>query len=558
MAVKVDHAGADISLEEHPTQGADMFTMNNSPRISLRTKAILILSFVVLSVTLTGGWLYFFAASQTLKAADRQRASSLAESLCLAAESAMVSGHGKQLGRITAGALGHDDVRFVGVVDEGGAELATASRELDSGRWGGMLSRPAAVSMLQQPSDDRILLTRPIVARNDEGTVQLLGGLRLVIDTSKTAATLANVRRTMLLVVAAVVLAALPLSWLMVWRVLVRPVGQLARAAERLGEGDFTARSGLAGNDELGQLAGRFDRMADDLAVARGELVEANSELEKKVATRTYELERANSRLSREIEEKEDFLRAVSHDLSAPLRNIAGMATLILMKHRDELPEEVVARLNRIQINADAESALIAELLELSRVRTMPQRREAVDMNLLLAEVGGALEYELQQRDIRLSIQPGLPVLHVEKARLRQVFQNLIDNAIKYMHRSEGGRIDIGYRCDGLGHHFTVADNGPGIRLGDLEKVFRIFGRLETPATAKVPGKGVGLAFVRTVAANYDGRAWAESDQGCGAIFHVTLSVERTLRPPGRKPRAAFRGPQPTPQGAPSRPASHE
>src|SRR5205085_1159905 len=98
---------------------------------------------------------------------------------------------------------------------------------------------------------------------------------------------------------------------------------------------------------------------------ANAKLADANRGLEEKVRQRTAQVETANRRLRSEIAEKEDFLRAVSHDLNAPLRNIAGMATMLLLKHRETFNEDVIHRLERIQKNVTVETDLIAELLEL-------------------------------------------------------------------------------------------------------------------------------------------------------------------------------------------------
>ena len=113
---------------------------------------------------------------------------------------------------------------------------------------------------------------------------------------------------------------------------------------------------------------------------------------------------------------------------------------------------------------------------------------------------------------------------------MRQLFQNLLDKAIKYMDRRTGGRIWVAHAlCDGM-HVFTVADNGPGVPPDSRESVFYVF-RRAARAEADVEGKGVGLAVVRTVAANYDGRAWVDASGEGGAAFHLSLN-ERQTQPP--------------------------
>jgi two-component system sensor histidine kinase/response regulator len=316
-----------------------------------------------------------------------------------------------------------------------------------------------------------------------------------------------------------------------VWRVVVLPIRRLVTATGRLADGDFSVRTDIAGNDELAELAGSFDAMAEKLHASQQALRRANESLEVKVAQRTAELKRANRRLRGEMTEKEEFLRAVSHDLNAPLRNIAGMATMILMKWRDDLPEEVLARLQRIQANIQIETDLLGELLEISRIRSRPQKREWVELGALLAEVRGAFEYELKQRSIALDIDCGMPALHVERNRIRELFQNLIDNAIKYMSPRPDGRIRVGYQlADGM-HRFWVADNGPGVAPEERERIFTVFRRAANAAQTGVPGKGVGLAVVRTIVGNYDGRVWVESNSPEGAVFFVELSAGNTRGP---------------------------
>jgi signal transduction histidine kinase len=149
-------------------------------------------------------------------------------------------------------------------------------------------------------------------------------------------------------------------------------------------------------------------------------------------------------------------------------------------------------------------------------------------MGQLLGDLRGAFEYELRQKNIALSLNGPMPRLHVEKTRFREVFQNLIDNAIKYMPARPDRRIDIAYRLQGQAHHFTVSDNGPGIAPEDQQRVFFVFRRGSSPATAGVPGKGVGLALVKTIVSNYQGRVWVESCPPEGSTFHVELPSRTT------------------------------
>ncbi len=253
--------------------------------------------------------------------------------------------------------------------------------------------------------------------------------------------------------------------------------------------------------------------------------------LKPRVARRTAELTEANRRMTAELADKEEFLRAVSHDLGAPLRNIAGMATMLLLKNGQDLPQDVRHRLERIRANADAQAAMIAELLELSRIRSGPARCRRVDVAEVLAEQARHFEFELQDRGIRLDVAGTMPHLHAEKTRIAQAFQNLIDNAIKYMDKPAGGRIVVRHRIDGPYHEFRVTDNGPGVPADQQREIFFPFRRTPTAQAAKVPGKGIGLAVVSAIASAYGGRVWVESQEGRGSSFCLTLSLQQTAPP---------------------------
>jgi len=502
-------------------------------RIGLQLKSAIILTLVVLGVTAAGGWFYYDTTRRSLRSSDRRHAARLAKVLGMAGQYDLRrAGRDSLLRDLVTDLLRMDNVRYVALVDAQGLVVASACGEADPQRWASLVNLPVAVSTTRQVSDDTLILTRPIITRNVSWYKErLVGAVRIVFDTQGTTARLKGVQHRMAAVAGALVLCGIPVGYLGVWRLMLKPLRRLLAVTGRLARGDFGARSEVRRGDEIGRLASAFDSMTGELARMRDELLEANEQLEQKVAERTEELQVANLRLRSEMGEKEEFLRAVSHDLNAPLRNVAGMATMVMIKWRDQLPEEVLARLQRIQANVDEETSLIAELLELSRIRTRPQKRQVVEMGELLRHVGETFDYELRSRSIDLEIAAGMPALYVEKNRIRKVFQNLIDNAIKYMHRTEGGWIRIDYRRGKRMHEFSVSDNGPGIPEDQHEKVFCIFRRAENAAATDVQGKGVGLAAVRTVVSNYDGRAWVRSQPDCGSTFFVALGIENT-RPP--------------------------
>jgi signal transduction histidine kinase len=302
-----------------------------------------------------------------------------------------------------------------------------------------------------------------------------------------------------------------------------RPLAALMAGIDRLSHGRAADPVEVSGHDELALLAAAFNRMAERLHAAHAELEQANQELETKVHTRTAELEALNRRLQSETASRDEFFRAVSHDLSAPLRNIGGLATLLLSRHQQLLEQDARTKLERIAANVKVQSAMINDLLELSRMRAPGGPRQAVDLNLLLAELGDSLSYDLERAGVTLQVQGPLPTIVVERNRIRQVLQNLLDNATKYMLDAPVRRIVVSCETSECYYTLTVSDTGPGIAPADLPRLFTVFQRGRGSQALRVPGRGVGLATVKAIVESYAGSVGVESNLGQGSAFHFTL-----------------------------------
>ncbi|MCL2639487.1 MAG: HAMP domain-containing histidine kinase [Phycisphaerales bacterium] len=318
------------------------------------------------------------------------------------------------------------------------------------------------------------------------------------------------------------VLLVVPIAWF-VARHLTVPVQQLVKGAQSLGDGDLAYRVRIRRSDELGELGFAFNHMAETLQLQQENIQLINANLEKMIEARTEQLQQVNHRLTAEMAEKEDFLRAVSHDLNAPLRNIAGMTSMLLMKYGQTLEADAIQRLERIQKNVDTQSELINELLELSRIKSRREKIELVDLHELLTTLADNFAGDLETKRITLTISGRLPIMKCEKMRLRQVFQNLIDNAIKYM-REDGPRtIGVSVRWEPQEVVVSVKDTGMGIATDELPNLFHVFRRAKNATMMKIPGKGVGLASVKAIVENYHGRLWADSQAGEGTTFHMAI-----------------------------------
>jgi signal transduction histidine kinase len=302
-----------------------------------------------------------------------------------------------------------------------------------------------------------------------------------------------------------------------------RPLRLLMDATRRLAAGESPQPVVAAVKDDVGLLTEAFNEMAIKLSAAQAELRAANADLENKVVARTSELELAKRELESEIRDKNEFLRAVSHDLGAPLRNIGGMATMLLVKYKGVLADDALNKLERINVNVKAQTDLINDLLELSRIKTRPGKRSEIDLHAMVQELVESFAFDLDKNQIELKVDGRLPVIVADRNRVRQVFQNLLDNAIKYMLDAPTRKISVSFLNEGPHYHFRVADTGRGIAADDLPNLFQIYRRALHSGSHQVQGRGVGLASVKTIVETYGGRIWVESELGKGSTFHFTL-----------------------------------
>ena len=333
-----------------------------------------------------------------------------------------------------------------------------------------------------------------------------------------------------LMIAGGALLVVLPIVVLAVNR-WMKPLGAVMSATRQLARGCEVEPVPENDRDEIGLLGKAFNVMSSRLADAHEQLRMHNEELEKLVDQRTAELEGMNQKLGLEIEEKNQFLRSVSHDLGAPLRNIDGMATLVLMKYRDELNDDVVKKLERICANVKQETELISDLTKLNELRVKHRPSDLVEVGELLEQITGALAHQFEQSGIEVKVEGLMPTLRADRNRIRQVFQNLIDNAAKYMMDSVVKRITIRVEDDLDYFGFAVEDTGRGIAWEDQGKLFGVFQRGTHSGTHEVQGRGIGLATVRSIVESYGGQIWVDSELGRGSTFHFTLSRERVSPP---------------------------
>jgi light-regulated signal transduction histidine kinase (bacteriophytochrome) len=312
-------------------------------------------------------------------------------------------------------------------------------------------------------------------------------------------------------------------------RRLTRGIGQLDDGMRRVAAGDLAHQIQLATADELGALAHSFNSMSQRLRnsydalkdeiskrqEAETEIHQLNAELEERVHGRTAELQAANQEL-------EAFAYSVSHDLRAPLRAIDGFSRKVVMGYGGRLDDEGRRQLQVVRDNAQHMGTLIDDLLAFSRMGRREMAWQPLDMDAMVKGVADELRAAEPRRAIEFAFSP-LPRAWGDAAMLRQVWVNLLANAVKFSRQRPVAHIEIGGCAEGGEVQYWVKDDGAGFDMWYSDKLFGVFQRLHRQE--EFEGTGVGLAIVQRILHRHKGRIWGEGKPDAGATFRFALPV---------------------------------
>jgi len=339
-------------------------------------------------------------------------------------------------------------------------------------------------------------------------------------------AAVAKLKNTMLIISILLIVLSV-LIGLFLSRAISEPIAKLKGIAIEIGKGKLDTKVEIESSDEIGQLAAAFRKMTGDLKKTTTSIDKLSREItERKKAEQA--LERLNKDLELTIQELErsnqqlrDFAHMTAHDLKTPLRGIATLAQWLSNDYSDKFDEPGKKQVKLLVARAQRISTMVDGILRFCQITPAVAKERMVDLNTVLTEVIRQIN---PPENFEIIVENHLPCVICQKKYMVQVFQSLLENAIKYIDRPDG-RIKVSCVGQDSLWKFTVADNGPGIEQRYFKKIFQMFQRLSP--RDEIESAGMGLSFVKKIVEMYGGQIWVRSKPGEGSAFLFTLPKQR-------------------------------
>ncbi|MFB6214631.1 MAG: ATP-binding protein, partial [Candidatus Bipolaricaulia bacterium] len=234
------------------------------------------------------------------------------------------------------------------------------------------------------------------------------------------------------------------------------------------------------------------------------------------------DLRRQTERLKKSNEKLEEFSRGISHDLKAPLQTLEGYSHILLEDYEDELDDSGIRALEALSDTTQRLRDRIESLLTYSSINMEEKGFEEIDLGGLVSELREDLKYVLD--GVNFVVPNDLPRVYGNKTLLTELFSNLVTNAVKYNDK-EDPRVEIGWEEQSDKYLLWVRDNGQGIKDRYLDKIFKVFEKLNPRDNPE--GTGIGLAVCKRIVEEHRGDIWAESELGEGTTFYFTLPARK-------------------------------
>lgn len=328
-----------------------------------------------------------------------------------------------------------------------------------------------------------------------------LGTIAIEISNDELRAAIAEARNLGIsLAIGGMVLIAM--VGLIAGSLLTRRLAVVTATANRFARGERTARTGIEGEDEIGELGKTFDQMATKLQVNQDE----GDALIKQLSDKNAQLEQ--------------FTYTVSHDLKTPLVTVRGFAGMLEQDIANGKKDDIKKDLDYIMSGTATMANLLEDLLKLSQAGLTISDRVEVNLTDLFEKAKKELNYLIEERGVKIDIEKDMPTVYADKIRLLEVAHNLLHNAIKFSNPGHPAEISVSAEIKDASIICRVKDNGIGIRARYHEVIFGLFNRLDQ----SYEGTGIGLALVKTIIEAHDGTIDVESQgDNKGSLFRFIL-----------------------------------
>jgi signal transduction histidine kinase len=487
-------------------------------RISLTLKFIVAMFFLVLMSA--GAFGYFLVAREMtlLRTHLENQGKSIVTSIGHFFEHGIERSDQDFLQRVAESLIQGENIFFCSVFDKDGKRLVHVAKK-------------------EAPPDPNhtYQVTHPIQSRDR----QLIGTFQIGFSLDRLDRRMDEMKRDILFVTLGIMGVGILLTLIMT-RVLLRPIGKLADATEKVARGELTQTVDIRSQDEIGDLAKAFNQMILQLNESRGDLEKKVEERTRQLETNVGELSQAKTSTRRMLDElqaakreletvnrelketdqtKMKFIGIASHELKTPLTAIKANIDFVLSEKGGKVPEYLKSFLHTIQRNTNRIQMRMDQLLNLSLMKSdrLLLNREPI----LFSEVVGGYITEVVPVEKRLSIQMDIPPglrLYADRKALHDIFINLLSNAFKFT--GSGGQVLISASQKDQSILLKISDTGMGIPLDKLQMIFDEFYQVEG---GRHGGTGLGLAIVKRLVEEHGGKVWAESELGRGSTFYFTL-----------------------------------
>ena len=277
---------------------------------------------------------------------------------------------------------------------------------------------------------------------------------------------------------------------------IIKVISQLVNAARIIGRGEWLKPVEVNRNDELGELAAEINRSAVMIEENRNALQQKNRDLD-------------------------SYSYTLAHDLRAPLRSISSFSQILEMDAKEKLSEDELDALSRIIKASQRMSALIDDILELSRISNREIEVKSLSLSHLADKIVEQLRTSEPERNVRFEIEEGM-IVKGDPQLLRLVLENILGNAWKYSQKTEYASIKFASKSDNnTGTVYYISDDGVGFDMQYVDKLFKPFQRLHKDS--EFEGTGIGLASIKRMIERHEGRVWIESEVNKGTTIYFTL-----------------------------------